>query len=84
LTHFEKSRWGMTLVANARILNLEFLVRIFYYYFVSPYLGKFKSGLQAGNSLGITANEMMELLKTRDHNGEYRSVSDQGGTTFSS
>nr|CAH0110344.1 unnamed protein product [Daphnia galeata] len=39
--------------------------------------GKFKSGLQAGNSLGITANEMIELLKTRDHNGEYRGVSGQ-------
>jgi hypothetical protein len=25
----------------------------------------------------------MELLKARDHNGEYRSLSDQGGTTFS-
>ncbi|XP_046457073.1 lymphoid-specific helicase-like [Daphnia pulex] len=39
--------------------------------------GKFKSGLQGSNNLGITANEMMELLKARDHNGEYRSLSDQ-------
>ncbi len=53
-----------------------------YYYYLKN-LGKFKSGLQGGNNLGITANEMLELLKARDHNGEYRSLSDQGGTTFS-
>jgi hypothetical protein len=33
--------------------------------------------------LGITANEMIELLKTRDHNGEYRGVSGQGKTFHS-
>ncbi|XP_057369062.1 lymphoid-specific helicase-like [Daphnia carinata] len=39
--------------------------------------GKFKSGLQAGGTSSITTNELIELLKARDHNGEYRSSSGQ-------
>lgn len=39
--------------------------------------GKFKSGLQSSSHNSITANELIELLKARDHNGEYRSLSGQ-------
>lgn len=44
--------------------------------------GKFKSGVPHTNSTsggnGISLNELMELLKSKDHNAEYRGVSGQG------
>lgn len=35
-------------------------------------IGKFKSGLQTESSTGLSVNELLDLLKTRDHSGEYR------------
>lgn len=40
-------------------------------------LGKFKTGIP-GVSSNISTNELIELLKARDHNGEYRQVSGHG------
>jgi len=43
--------------------------------------GKFKSGIphtnSAQNGSGLSVNELMELLKSKDHNAEYRGVSGQ-------
>ena len=34
--------------------------------------------MQANNSKAMSTNELIELLKARDHNGEYRNLSGQG------
>ena len=41
-------------------------------------LGKFKSGLQTESSGNMSVNELIELLKSGDHKGEYRGASGQG------
>jgi len=51
--------------------------------YLIKFLGKFKSGVQANNTNGMSVQELMELLNSRDHNGEWRnlSISGQGKVT---